>query len=128
MNEENQNFNQEQEYAELTKDEKLWATFCHLGALLVFLLWGVGHIIGPVVVWLLKRHDSEFVDWHGRESLNFQISVTIYSIICLLLSFVVVGVFLFFALWIFWFIVVIISAIKANNGEKFEYPLCIRFL
>ncbi len=113
---------------ELSNDEKMWAAFCHLSAMLIFLLFGVGHIIGPLAVWLLKRLDSEYVDWHGREALNFQISISIYALISFLLVFAVVGVFLLVALFVFWFVVVIIAAIKANYGDKFEYPLCIRFL
>ncbi len=87
-----------------------------------------GNIIGPLVVWLIKRAEIPAVDAHGKEALNFQISVAIYAIVCLLLMFVVIGIFLLMALGIAALILVIIAAIKASSGELYRYPLTIRFI
>ncbi|MEW6237486.1 MAG: DUF4870 domain-containing protein [Candidatus Omnitrophota bacterium] len=112
---------------EVSKEERLWATFCHLGALGVFIILGIGHIVVPLVIWLIKREDSPFINEHGKEALNFQISVTIYGLVCALLLFVVVGFFLLPVLAVFWFVAIIVAAIKANDGKSFRYPITIRF-
>ncbi|MBS0207413.1 MAG: DUF4870 domain-containing protein [Planctomycetes bacterium] len=117
----------------LTNDEKLWATFAHLSALAILLQVPVGNVIGPLVIWLIKRNESGFVDAHGKESLNFQISITLYllvmiaigAITCVLLPIVVVlGLAIEVAAAVF----VIMAAMKANNGEMYEYPLTIRLI
>jgi len=67
------------------KEERVPAALCHLAAFAGFSLLFVGHILGPLVVWLLKRDTSVFIDEHGKESLNFQFSITLYSVVALLL-------------------------------------------
>ena len=64
-----------------TSQERTWATFCHLAAFTVLLGVPLGLIAGPLVVWLIKRNDSTFVDRHGKAALNFQLSVVVYGII-----------------------------------------------
>lgn len=100
---------------------------CHLTAL-AGLVVPVGNIIGPLVVWLIKRNDLEIVEEHGKEALNFQISMTIYFVISLLLIFVIIGFFLAVAVAIADIILVIIASIKASNGEAYKYPLTLRLI
>lgn len=107
--------------------EKTWAMLCHLSALAGF-IFPLGNIIGPLVVWLIKKDESEFVDDQGKESLNFQISFTIYCIIAAFLVFFIIGIFLLVALGVLFLVLVIIATVKANSGEKFRYPLSIRFI
>ncbi|MCL1595522.1 MAG: DUF4870 domain-containing protein [Actinomycetia bacterium] len=103
-------------------DSRAWAVAAHL------LPWiGIG-FLGPLIVWLIKRDEDVFVEWHARESLNFQISLFIYLVVSVMLMLVVIGFFLFFALAIFGLIVNIIAAIKAANGDWYRYPLIIRFV
>jgi len=109
------------------KEARTWAMLCHLGALAGYII-PFGHIIAPLVIWLIKKDESPLVDDQGKESLNFQISLTIYAIVAGLLTLVVIGFILLIALGIFDLIFVIIAAIKANSGEKYRYPLCIRFI
>lgn len=111
----------------VSREDRLWAMGCHFSALLFFVIPLLGHIIGPLVIWLIKKENSPFVDYHGKEALNFQISTTIYGFVCTLLTIVVIGVPLLIALFIFWFIVMIIAAVKANDGHHYRYPLSIRF-
>ena len=66
---------------DLTADDKQWGMFCHLSSLAGFVVPG-GNIIGPVVCWMMKKEESRFVDYHGKESVNFQISMLIYILIC----------------------------------------------
>ena len=92
----------------------------------------IGHIVGPLVVWLAKRDGNPLVDDQGREALNFQISWTIYFIANVILFVTVIGAIIaipvFFILPVFHIVCMIIAAIKANDGVAFRYPLCIRFL
>ncbi|NLZ31550.1 MAG: DUF4870 domain-containing protein [Firmicutes bacterium] len=89
-----------------------------------------GSIIGPLVIWLIKKDESPFVDKNGKESLNFQISTTIYLIVAGILAFITLGLLFFLpiAVSIFWLVYVIIASVRVSNGEDFSYPLAIRFL
>jgi uncharacterized Tic20 family protein len=108
---------------------------CHLSALAGFVIPAAGHIAGPLLVWLLKRDGSKEVDEHGKESVNFQISILIYSaalgIVCFVLMFVVIGFLLiplFAVLYLLDVVLVIVASVKANNGELYRYPLTIRLI
>lgn len=113
-----------------------WGMFCHLSALAGFLWFPLGtfflipfgNLIGPLIIWLLKRSDHPFIDEQGKESLNFQISMTIYGILASILVLVLIGFFVLIVLAICDVILVIIAAVKTSNGESFKYPLTIRFL
>ena len=109
------------------RDERMWAMFCHLSGLAGF-IFPFGNIIAPLVIWLIKKEEYPLVNDQGKESINFQISMTIYIIASIILIFLVIGIPLLIILGIFSLIVVIIAAIKANEGEKYRYPLTIRFL
>lgn len=109
------------------KQERMWAMLCHLTALAVF-VFPLGNIIGPLIIWLIKKEESEFVNDQGKESLNFQISFTIYCLVAALLIIVVIGIILLIALGIAFLILVIIASIKANDGEKYRYPLTLRLI
>ena len=110
------------------KQARLWGMLCHLTALAGFIGVPFGNIIGPLIVWLVKRQEIPFADEQGKESLNFQISLTLYSIVAALLIMVVVGIFLLIGLMIFGLVMVIIASVKSNNGESYRYPLTIRFI
>jgi uncharacterized protein len=116
-------------HTELTPDEKTWAMLCHISGLAGYL--GVvpfASVIGPLIVWLLKKDTSAFVDEHGKESLNFQITMSIFYAIAILLCIVIIGFFILAFLGIWLIVLVIIAAIKASNGEHFRYPLTIRLV
>jgi uncharacterized protein len=112
---------------ETNKDARLWAMLCHLGALAGYII-PMGNIIGPLVFWLIKRNDYPFVDEQGKEALNFQITVLMAAVVCFLLMFVLIGIPLLIALGITDLVLVIIAAIKANNGEHYRYPFAIRLI
>ena len=115
---------------ELNKDARMWAMFCHLGGLagLVPIIPAFGSIIVPLVIWQIKKNEFPFVDEQGKEAVNFQISMLIYSIICIPLVFICIGVILLVAIGIIDIVFLLIAAIKANNGEHYRYPICIRFI
>lgn len=106
---------------------RTWEVLCHVSALAGYII-PFGNIIGPLVVWLMKKAESAEVDYHGKEALNFQISVAIYAIVGLLLVLVVIGIPLLIALGIANLVFMIIAAIKASNGERYRYPCTIRFV
>jgi uncharacterized Tic20 family protein len=113
---------------ELSSEETTWAMLCHIAALAGFIGIPFGGILGPLVFWLIKRDQSPFVDDHGRESLNFQITVLIAILCCIPLIFIVIGFLLMVAIGIGSLICVIIAAVKAAAGEYYRYPMTIRFL
>ncbi len=112
----------------MDKDTRMWAMLCHLSALATYIGLPFGNIIGPLVVWMIKRETSPFVDDQGKEALNFNISMIIYGIVCAVLMLVVIGFFLLILLCIAHIVLTIIAAIKANNGETYRYPATIRFV
>ena len=103
-----------------------WGMLCHLSALAWFLPFG--HVLGPLMVWLLKKEDHPFIDEQGKESLNFQISMTIYGFIAGLSIFIGIGIVLLPVIFIADIGLTIIAAIKASNGEDYRYPLTIRLI
>src|SRR5687767_10925703 len=111
-----------------TSDERTWAMLAHLSALLVFTAIPFAHILGPLVVWLVKREEFPLVNDQGKESLNFQISMTIYGIVAAILVSLLIGIFLGIALMIAWLVLVIVASIKAHDGVPYRYPLTIRFI
>lgn len=109
------------------KDARMWGMLCHLSALACYLGIPFGNILGPLIVWLIKKDEFPFVDEQGKESLNFQISMTIYAIVAFLLVFVVIGIPLVIMLILADLILVVIAAVKANDGCHYRYPLTIKF-
>jgi len=111
----------------LSADEKNWGMACHLSALSGFLI-PFGSIAGPLIVWLVKRNEYDYVDVQGKEALNFQLTVMIALLVSGVLVLVVIGFLLLAIVSIGALILTIISAIKASNGEAYQYPFTIRFL
>ena len=110
------------------KQERTWATFCHLSSLVAFIGVPFGNILGPLVIWFIKKNEMPLVDQEGKAALNFQISMTIYTIVAFILCFVAIGFLLIFPVILFNVVLVIMAAIKTSNGEKFQYPCTIIFI
>ena len=113
---------------EVNKDARLWAMICHLSALAGLVVPVVGCIVGPLVIWQIKKEEFPFVDEQGKEAVNFQISMLIYGIVAGLLCFVCVGMVLLPAVALVDLIFLLIAAVKANDGHHYRYPLTIRFI
>lgn len=113
---------------EIPGEARQWAMACHLIALVGLIGNGVGFVLGPLIVWLLKKDDHPFIDEQGKESLNFQITMFIVLFISFLLTMVFVGfVFLIIAALVMT-IFPIIAAIKVTDSEHYRYPFSIRFI
>jgi len=110
----------------VTQDARNWAVIAHLAALVNIV--GVPAVIRPLVVWLLKKDEDPFIDYHGKEALNFNISFMIYGIVAGLLIFVAIGLVLLPIVLITWLVLVIIGAVRTSNGEYYRYPMTIRLV
>lgn len=109
------------------KESRTWGMIVHLAALAGFII-PFGNIIGPLIIWMLKKESIPFVNDQGKEAINFQISLFIYGIISGILIILFIGVLLLIALGIFFLVFTIIAAVKANEGVAYRYPLTIRFI
>lgn len=111
----------------LSKDEKTWGMLCHLAALAGFIGIPLGTIIGPLVVWLVKKNEMPFVDEQGKEALNFQITMTSAAIVLAVIMrlFGGIGAIAVLAVDV---IFVIIASIKASGGEHYRYPMTVRLI
>jgi uncharacterized protein len=107
---------------------RTWNVLCHATALAGFFVPWAGHILGPLIVWLAKRNDSPEIDEHGRESLNFQISMLIYNVIAGVLCLVLIGFVILAILHILNLVLVIVASIQASEGKFYRYPLTIRLI
>ena len=108
-------------------EERQWAMFAHLSAL-AGLVIPFGSIIGPLVIWPIKKDTMPFVNDQGKEALNFNITVAIAAIVCWILFFVLIGMLLLPVLVILWLVFVIIATIKANEGTTYRYPFALRLV
>lgn len=114
--------------SEISKDERTFGMLCHLTALTGFFTGGLGSIIGPLIVWLLKKEGMPFVDEQGKEALNFQITMMIAALISAVLMLVLIGFLLLAAVAIFDVVMIIVASIKANDGVHYRYPINLRFI
>ena len=102
--------------------DQIWSMLSHLSALL-----GVGFVL-PLVVYLAMRKESEYVAANAREALNFHISVLIYSLCCVPLVLILIGIPLLFVIGIGSLVLAIIATVKASNGVCYRYPLTLRLV
>ncbi|HEY1869332.1 MAG TPA: DUF4870 domain-containing protein [Candidatus Cybelea sp.] len=134
--------------------ERNWAMAAHLSALVAVAGMPFGHVLGPLVVYLMKGHESEFVGQHARASLNYQISISVFAIVATIIAAAVtlgyivpmsssadspVAGFNLAALWIGFAVVallavlasilfIILGTLAASEGRPYTYPFAIRFL
>ncbi|MFS2125413.1 DUF4870 domain-containing protein [Pseudomonas sp. Pseusp97] len=108
-----------------SQEARQWAMFCHFAAFLGF-IFPFGNLLGPLIVWQIKRESDPFVDRQGKEALNFQITVSLAVLVSFLLMLVVIGFFLLGLVSIGALVLTIIAGIKANEGLDYRYPFTWR--
>jgi uncharacterized Tic20 family protein len=108
-------------------EARKWALIAHLSGFLGCLI-PFGSLIGPLLVWQLKKDQDVFIDDQGKEAMNFQISVALAALLCVLLMVVVIGFLLIWVVIIGAVVLMIIAAIKANEGKAYRYPFCWRII
>jgi uncharacterized Tic20 family protein len=87
-----------------------------------------GSVIGPLAVWLTRRHRDPFIDQAGREALNFGISIAIYGSVLLVAALMLVGIPLLVVGVIAWVVLASLAAVKASHGQAYRYPLTMRLV
>ncbi|KUG58693.1 DUF4870 domain-containing protein [Nesterenkonia jeotgali] len=102
-------------------EEQGWGVAMHLGG--VFLSWLV-----PLVLWLVFRQRSRMLDDHGKEALNFQITLFIAYIVGAATTIILIGFLILFLAWVLSVVFSILAAIAAYNRRPYRYPLTIRFI
>lgn len=107
---------------QISKDDKTMAMLSHLLAIFTF-------FIGPLIIWLMKKDQSAYVNEQGKEALNFQITVGIAWVIAGILTPVgCIGVILYPIVWIANLVFCIMACVAANKGEHYRYPVCLRLI
>lgn len=109
-------------------ESRMWGMLCHISALSMYFTV-FGGILGPLIVWLVKKDSLPFVDDQGKEALNFQISMFIYHLVgaALLLCFLI-GIPVLIVLSAMNIVLIIVAAVKANSGQAYRYPLTLRLI
>lgn len=110
------------------EEEKNWAVATHLSSFAGYLGIPFGHILGPLICWLMKKDSSSYLNEVGRETVNYNISLIIWFIVCIPLCFILIGFLMLGALALMDIIVTIMAAVAASNGQQYKYPLTIRFI
>ena len=110
-----------------SSDEKTMAMFCHLSGLVGYII-PFGNIIAPLIIWQMKKESSAYIDYHGKEALNFQIALTIYIVVAVLLMMVLIGFVLAPVIGIGGLVLMIMASIKAKDGENYRYPFIFRLI
>lgn len=118
---------------ETTREERAWGALAHLSGVVGFLVGlslvvPFGFILGPLVVWMLKKEALPFVDDQGKEAINFQLTMLIWFLICFVLKIVLIGWLLEWIVGVIDVIMVVIAASKAYEGKRYRYPFTFRFL
>ena len=116
-----------------TSEERTWAMFGHLSAFSAFLT-GIGMVVGPLIVWLVKRDTMPFVADQAKEALNFNITVLLVGVALLLLVILTLGIGLLIVgpvgvvIFVAWVVLTIIATVNANNGTYYRYPFTLRLI
>ena len=110
---------------EVPAESRKLAMLAHLSAFVSFV--GIPSLVGPLVVWLLNR-DDPFVEQQAKDALNFNISFLIYGIAAAISIILLVGLIALPAVLITWFVLVIVAAVRASNGENYRYPLTMKLV
>ena len=104
-----------------TRDERVLATLLYVSSFFTV-------FIGPLIIWLLKKEESSFIDYHGKEYFNFLISYSIYSFASIILMIVLIGILTIWLVGIYAFVFTIIAAVKAYDGKEYRIPLVFRLI
>lgn len=115
-------------------DERTWALLGHLSAFSAFIVAGLGCVLGPLIIWLVKRDTLPFAADQAREALNFNITILLAGLALWIVTIITLGIGLLLtiplglALFAYWLVFTIIAAVNANNGIKYRYPFTLRLV
>ncbi|MBP1916629.1 DUF4870 domain-containing protein [Lederbergia galactosidilytica] len=97
-------------------------------AAVIYIVSFFSAFIGPLVIWLIKKDESSFIDYHGKEYMNFFISYAVYAIVASILMIVLIGFILLPIVGIAATVFTIIAAVKAYDGQAYRMPLIFRII
>lgn len=109
-------------------DERNLAVLAHVAAPFAYIFFALGQVLVPLGIWIWKKEASPFVEANARESLNFQISMTIYMLVAAVLTYVLVGFLVIAALAVVELVCVVLAAVHASRGETYRYPFSLRLV
>lgn len=112
----------------LSENERTWGMIAHFSALALFVLPVVGCVVGPLVVWAIKKDQYPFAAEAAKEAINFNLAVLIGYVVCSILAFVFIGFVLGFALFIYWLVMTIVAGVKASEGIHYRHRVALRIL
>jgi uncharacterized Tic20 family protein len=110
------------------QEARTWAMLCHLSTFAKYLAIPFGNIIGPLILWVLKKDQHPLVDDQGKEAINFQITVTLLYAVAVTLALLLIGFLMLIPIAVFDFVFTIIAAVKANEGVAYRYPFTLRLI
>lgn len=118
----------------LPQESRLWAVAAHLSALVGIFGAFAGVVVGPLAIWLIRRHADPFASANAREALNFNLSVLLYGVALAMVTAVTFGLGIVLTvpalllLGLAWLALSLAGAIRAWNDGIFHYPFTIRFV
>jgi uncharacterized Tic20 family protein len=111
----------------MTANERPFVLGSHIGALLGYFI-GIGNILVPLIIWLTKKDESALISEHAKASLNFQISMTLYTIAASIIGYILGISIIYFVLPLVSIICIILATLEANKGNLYNYPFSITFV
>jgi len=112
----------------ISQQERNWGMAAHLAALAMYTALPAGNVLGPLIIWLIKKEEMAFVNEQGKEALNFQLSMLIYMAVALFSCMLLIGFIILPALMVIHLVFIIVAAIEATKGLPYRYPFTIRFI
>lgn len=109
---------------DVSSDERTWGVLTHAAAFAGFAV-PFGNVLGPLLIWLVKRDESRFLDANGKQAVNFQITWTIWIGIALLTLLIGIGLLIVPVVMLAWLIFVVLAMIRASEDQVYDYPLTI---
>ncbi len=119
----------------LSSEERMWAMLGHLSALTGMLTGGIGMVVGPLIIWQIKKDTMPFAAQEAKEALNFNITwlvgFVVLSVLAAILTVILIGLLLWPVIGLLaigWLVVTILAGLKANEGKAYRYPATIRLI
>lgn len=111
-----------------SQEEATWGMVAHLAAFAAFTMIPGAGVLGPLAVWLAKRHTMPFVADQGREAVNFNITVLIALVVSWVLTWVKIGYLLLAVIAVGWLVLTILACIESQKGVAYRYPFTLRLI
>jgi uncharacterized Tic20 family protein len=111
----------------VSDEDRTWGSLAHLSALCGMVI-PFGSLLGPFIIWRTRGQRTPFVGDQALEALNFNISVAIGFVACLVLVWLFIGILMVFALIIYWIVMTVIATLKAGEGHPYRYPIALRLI